>query len=66
MSEEERYVYKIVSESKSKILNNYFAKIKKRDEELMIRIAKAIEILKLCDSKCARETINILEGREDK
>lgn len=29
------------------------------------RCLKAIEILKLCNSKCAKETINILQGSDE-
>ena len=29
------------------------------------RCDKAIEILKLCNSKCAKETINILQGNDN-
>jgi hypothetical protein len=32
--------------------------------ELKQRIDKAIEILKLCNSQCAKETIAILGGKE--
>ena len=28
------------------------------------RIKKAIEILKLCNSKCSKEVISLLEGKE--
>lgn len=34
-----------------------------RDNELQNRINRAIEILKLCNSKCAKETIEILRGK---
>lgn len=32
------------------------------NQQLQERIEKAIEILKLCNSKCAKETIEILKG----
>jgi len=33
-----------------------------KKEDLQQRIDKAIEILKLCNSQCAKETIEILKG----
>ena len=35
------------------------------DMELEVRIDKAIEILKLCNSKCAKEVIDILRGKDN-
>lgn len=32
------------------------------NQQLQERINKAIDILKLCNSECAKETINILKG----
>ena len=44
------------SEPMSKIAEDYGYKS---------RCEKAIEILKLCNSKCAKETINILNGSDE-
>ena len=37
-------------------------KAKDKIKELQQRIEKAIEVLKLCNSQCAKETIDILKG----
>lgn len=42
--------------------------IMKKDYEiykLQQKIDKAVEILKLCNSKCAKETIDILRGNDE-
>lgn len=38
---------------------------KLENKRLRKRIDKAIEVLKLCNSKCAKETIDILRGEEN-
>ena len=40
-------------------------KLQARADKYKCRIDKAIEILKLCNSNCARETIEILKGDSD-
>lgn len=42
--------------------DEYIDKLVKKIYELEDRIDKAIEILKLCNSKCSKETIDILRG----
>lgn len=43
----------------------YVDKLKKENNALQDRIDKAIKVLKLCNSKCSKEVIDILRG-EDK
>ena len=38
---------------------------KQENQQLKERIDKAIEILKICNSKCSKETIKILKGEDD-
>ena len=38
---------------------------KLENKRLRKRIDKAIEVLKLCNSKCAKETIDLLRGEEN-
>ena len=40
------------------------SKLNKEVDELHNKIDKVIEILKLCNSQCAKETIEILKGKE--
>lgn len=54
MDMEERYGQELYEDYLKEQLEDY----KQRNE-------KAIEILKLCNSKCAKETINILKGDKD-
>jgi len=43
-------------------INDMEQNFRKKIEDLQQRIDKAIEILKLCNSQCAKETIEILKG----
>lgn len=38
---------------------------KNKVKQLQTKIDKAIEVLKLCNSKCSKEVIQILKGEED-
>lgn len=53
-------------------LFNYITNLQKQNKQLVKdilnqdkKIDKAIEILKLCNSKCAKETIDILRGENN-
>ena len=39
-----------------------YEQLQQENQQLQQRIDKAIEILKLCNSQCAKETIEILKG----
>lgn len=50
------------------LLNSYSnAQISLQNQlvKLQQKIDRAVEILKLCNSKCAKETIDILRGKDD-
>lgn len=59
MSEEERDLINLkIAISPEK----YIQELLKENQQLQQRIDKAIEILKLCNSQCAKETIETLKG----
>ena len=52
-------------QSQNKVAEKYADDMEKMSKEFSCRIDKAIEILKLCNSKCAKETIEILKGEDN-
>ena len=46
-------------------IQGYVEMIEEENQELKDRIDKAIEILKLCNSKCSKEAIEILKGDKE-
>lgn len=67
INERNRFLYERCSiKDLKKILNEIEENIKTVEtiENLLKRINKAIEILKLCNSECAKETIEILKGED--
>ena len=63
------YITNLQEENKQLKEKNYllidYQDMEIRYNEYKQRNEKAIEILKLCNSKCAKETINILKGDKD-
>lgn len=56
------YLHNIIENNMS--LRNENDRLWKQKLEYIDKISKAIEILKLCNSKCAKETIEILGGKQ--
>ncbi len=46
-------------------IQGYVEMIEEENQELKDRTDKAIEILKLCNSKCSKEAIEILKGDKE-
>lgn len=44
---------------------SHYQDILQMTTDLQNRIYKAIRVLELCDSKCAKETIDILRGKDE-
>ena len=63
-------IIKDLKERNEKLSNQYRLRdircvhLEMENADLQQRIDKAIEILKLCNSQCAKETIAILGGKE--
>lgn len=65
MNKEEYYKNRCIQlDKKIERLIDSHTKLEDKINDLQQRIDKAIEILKLCNSKCAKETIAILGGKE--
>lgn len=56
--------YKKFEELKEELGDKFEEFMYNSNIELLTKIDKAIEILKLCDSKCSKEVIKILGDRE--
>lgn len=47
------------------MISDILTNLQEEKEDYKQRNEKAVEILKLCNSKCAKETISILKGDKD-